>query len=165
MEQLLRENQQRQVVAAARAVATALQDRPRLMESRAGTPEGASPSPGADPEQMRLLLAGLARSGLRIWVIDRKLNLVAVAGSLETPRPADADNVTFGPLERLAHLALRPLFERFLSVPAAPAEEFIPNDVVFGGREVERALDGSPAWRLRPAPANRGIIFSAAHPI
>ena len=155
VEQLLRENQQRQVVASARAVATALQDRPRLMELRADDAQ----------EQVRLLLDGLARSGLRIWVVDRKLDLVAVAGSLGTPGPAEADTVAFGPLERLARLALRPLFERFLDLPAAPAEEFIPNDVVFGGRQVERALDGTPAWRMRPAPARRGIIFSAAHPI
>src|ERR1700675_4655811 len=34
MEKLLRENQEQQVVAAARAIATALQDRPKLLELR-----------------------------------------------------------------------------------------------------------------------------------
>jgi dedicated sortase system histidine kinase len=167
VERLLRDNQQRQIVATARAVATALQDRPRLMELRANAPEAATPPRAvkAAAEEVRLLLAGLARSGLRIWVVDSKLNLVAVVGSLDTPPPAAADEYTFGVVERLVHRALQPVFERVLGLPPAPAEEFIPNDVVFGGREVERALDGSPAWRLRPAPANRGVIFSAAHPI
>jgi dedicated sortase system histidine kinase len=165
MEELLRENQQRQIVSTARAVATALQDRPSLMELRAGAQERPPSVPSIASEQVRLLLAGLARTGLRIWIMDRNLNLVAVAGSLETPRVKDVENVTFGPLEQLVRFALRPVFERLLKTPAAPAEEFIPNDVIFGGREVERALDGSPAWRLRPAPANRGGIFSAAHPI
>jgi len=167
VERLLRDNQQRQIVATARAVATALQDRPRLLELRASAPATENPPRAvkAATEEVQLLLAGLARSGLRIWVVDSKLNLVAVAGSLDTLPPASADEYTFGVLERLVHRALRPVFERVLRVPAAPAEEFIPNDVVFGGREVERALDGSPAWRLRPAPADRGVIFSAAHPI
>src|SRR5262249_31392251 len=47
----------------------------------------------------------------------------------------------------------------------SPAEEFIPNDVVFGGRELERALDGAPAWRRRPAPGGRAVIISVAHPV
>jgi dedicated sortase system histidine kinase len=157
MEELLRANQQRQIVATARAVATALQDRPRL-----GL--GAGALEGAATEQVRLLLAGLARTGLRIWVVDRKLDLVATAGSLEAARADAADALAFGPVERLVHLALRPVFERVLRTPPLPREEFIPNDVVFGGREVERALDGSPAWRARPAPGNR-LIFSAAHPV
>ena len=165
MERLLRENQQQQIVASARAIATALQDRPRLMELRAAAAEGPTPATLAASEQVRLLLAGLARPGLRIWVVDNRLDLVAVAGSLDAPRPAPADDVTFGGLERWVRAALRPVFERVLRPPPRPAEELIPNDVVFGGRELERALDGSAAWRLRPAPANRGSIFSAAHPI
>jgi two-component system sensor histidine kinase ChvG len=159
MERLLRDSQQKQIVATARAVATALQDRPRLLELRAGVLEGAA------TEQVRLILSGLARTGLRIWVVDRKFNLVAAAGNLEAPRREEADDVAFGPIERLVHLALKPVFERVMRAPPPPDEEFIPNDVVFGGREFERALDGSPAWRLRPAPGNRGLIFSAAHPI
>ena len=50
--------------------------------------------------------------GLRIWVVDNKLQLVAVAGDLKGPPPAAPGSVTFGPLERVVHLALRPLFER-----------------------------------------------------
>jgi len=167
MERMLRENQQRQVVATARAVATALQDRERLLDLRAAVPvEGGPPATSEATEEVRLLLASLARAGLRIWVVDSKLRLVAVAGSLDAKPPADAGAATFGPLERLARRALKPVLERVLRPPVLPEEEFIPNDVVFGGREVERALDGTPGWRHRPAAGGGGgVIFSAAHPV
>ena len=88
MESLLRENQEQQLLATARAVATTLQDRPQLMGLRAAAPvEGRPPAAGAVSEQVRILLAGLARAGLRIWVVDGKLNLVAAAGDLGAATP------------------------------------------------------------------------------
>lgn len=162
MEQLLRENQAQQLAATARTVAVALQDRPRLL-----TPPAVAVSdgePAAAHDEARTLLAGLARQGLRIWVIDSKVKLVAAAGSLEAPAPQSASAV-FGPLERAVHFALQPLFERMFRRPAAPGEELIPDDVVFGGRELERALDGAPTTRRRPAPGGRGTILSASHPV
>ncbi|MGH8640117.1 MAG: hypothetical protein ACRET6_00320, partial [Burkholderiales bacterium] len=142
MERLLRQNQEQQLSATARAVATALQDRPQLMGLRAAAPGGTRP-PAASTlsEQVQILLAGLARAGLRIWVIDSKLSLIGAAGDLGAPAPAADDTVTFGPIEKAVRAALRPVFERVLERPVPSAEEFIPNDVVFGGREVERALD------------------------
>ncbi|HKA42186.1 MAG TPA: ATP-binding protein [Burkholderiales bacterium] len=162
IERLLRENQQQQLVATARGVATALQDRPGFM----GTPaDGAAAGARAATDQVQLLIAGLARPGLRIWVVDRKLWLVAVAGDLKGPLPAAPGSVTFGPLEGAVQAALRPIYERLYQRPASPTEEFIPNDVVFGGPEIERALDGAPAWRRRPGPGGRAVILSVAHPI
>ncbi len=165
MERMLRENQEQQLIATARGVATALQDRPGLITAQTPPAEGAPPASGTATEHARLLIAGLARPGLRIWVVDNKLKLVAVAGDLKGPPPAAPGSVTFGPLERVVHLALRPLFERLHATGPAPSEEFIPSDVVFGGRELERALDGSPAWRRRPAPGGRAVILSVAHPV
>ena len=119
MEKLLRQNQEQQVIGAARGIATALQDRPKLLELHgpskkiteikpdAEPPVVATPQPPAegeapklepelDPpkplplpppapattasEEVRVILAGLARAGLRIWVVDSKLQLVATAG-------------------------------------------------------------------------------------
>jgi dedicated sortase system histidine kinase len=166
MEALLRENQEQQLAATARAVATTLQDRPQLIGTRAAAPvEGRSPAASTVSEQVRILLAGLARAGLRIWVVDSKLNLIATAGDLGAPPPATAETVTFGPVEKLVRAALRPLFERVLERPVRPSEEFIPNDVVFGGRELERALDGASTSRRRPAPGGNGVILSVAHPV
>jgi dedicated sortase system histidine kinase len=166
MESLLRENQEQQLAATARAVATTLQDRPQLIGLRAEAPAGGKrPSASVASEQVRILLTGLARAGLRIWVVDSKLNLIAAAGDLGASPPAVDEAVTFGPVEKLVRKALRPVFERVLRAPPPPSEEFIPNDVVFGGREIERALDGASTSRRRPAPSGHGVILSIAHPV
>ena len=219
MERLLRQNQEQQVIAAARGIATALQDRPRLLElhgpsktiaeiSREAPVPGPAPAPAAAaattpaataaegipaadgeagkaeppmdppkplpappavttsaPEEVRVILAGLARAGLRIWVVDSKLRLVATAGNLDHRQKYSGDTASFGPLEKLVSAALEPLFARMFPPPAIPNEEFIPNDVVFGGKELERALDGTPGLRRRPGAQGRTAILSAAHPI
>ena len=106
METLLRENQEQQVIAAARGIATALQDRPRLLElhgptkklneikilpdippTEADTPTDVGgtlkPLPLPPPpepavpqtkvsDEVRVILSGLARAGLRIWVVDSR---------------------------------------------------------------------------------------------
>src|SRR5262249_61712290 len=108
IERLLRENQQQQLVATARGVATALQDRPGFM----GTPaDGAAVGARAATDQVQLLIAGLARPGLRIWVVDRKLWLVAVAGDLKGPLPAAPGSPTFGPPQGGGQAAPRPVHE------------------------------------------------------
>ncbi len=202
MEKLLRENQEQQVIAAARGIATALQDRPRLLELR-GTapkiteikrepePQPAPPEAAADPDapkplpppaapasqiapvahapsasdEVRLIVTGLARAGLRIWVVDTQLQLVATAGDLNFKHKYEGDTSSFGPLETLVNAALQPVFRRMFPPPANPHEEFIPNDVVFGGRELERALDGTPSLKRRPGAQGRSAILSAAHPV
>ncbi len=190
MEKLLRENQEQQVVTTARAIATALQDRPKLIELR-GQPipivEAAKPDPSppatedepvkavplpppAPPaasasEEVRIILAGLARAGLRIWVIDAKLHLVATAGDLEHKQKYSSDAASFGPLEKLVNSVLQPVFRRMFPPPKGAAEEVIPNDVVFGGRELERALDGSPGLRRRAGAQSGGVILAAFHPV
>ncbi len=204
MERLLRQNQEQQVIAAARGIATALQDRPRLLElhgpsrkiteikpdAAPAAAEAAAPAPAenepakAEPEmeppkplpppaavtpsaseEVRVILAGLARAGLRIWVVDGKLRLVATAGSLDHKSRYSGDSGSFGPLEKLVNAALQPLFTRMFPPPQIPNEEFIPNDVVFGGKELERALDGTPGLRRRAGAQGRTAILSAAHPI
>lgn len=215
MENMLRQNQEQQVAAAARGVATALQDRPRLLELR-GPPRKISdikaepqavaieplppppqpsltdetahsetemlpptplpppkplppPEPPAvatsAPEEVRVILAGLARAGLRIWVVDTQLQLVATAGNLYARNKYAADIGSFGPLEKWVNAALQPLFARMFPPLVIPHEEFIPNDVVFGGKQLERALDGTPGMRRRAGTQGRTAILSAAHPI
>jgi dedicated sortase system histidine kinase len=101
---------------------------------------------------------------LRIWVIEGRLTPVATAGSLDAA-PAPAATHVFGPIEHGVHFVLRPIFERMLRAPAVPGEEVIPDDVVFGGRALERALDGAPTMRRRPASSGDGTILSASHPV
>jgi two-component system sensor histidine kinase ChvG len=165
MEHLLRENQVQAVVATARAVATALQDRPRLLELRAPAAEDGSAVPRPVSEEIQFLVTGLARAGSRIWIIDSHLRLVATAGNLDPALVASNDRLAFGPLERAVRLVLQFVFEQVQRPAALPAEEVIPNDVVFGGREIERALDGTPSWRSRKAPDGRTAIITALNPV
>lgn len=159
-EQLLREQQERQLMAAARAIAAALHDRPRLATLREDSPDG-----DAARAEVRALVTGIARAGLRIWVVDNRLRLIAVSGDITDSSALTTDETTFGVVERLVRAALRPLLTRWLESPDLPAEEYIPNDVVFGGREVERALDGAPSLKRRPGPGGSAPIVTVTHPV
>ena len=97
MERALREAQVQAVVGSGRAVAAALQDRPRLLELRA-TNDATPPKPVS--EEIQSLVTGLARPGSRIWVIDSRVRLVATAGTLDMEAAARTENVAFGGLER-----------------------------------------------------------------
>ncbi len=166
MENLLRENQVQAVVATARAVAAALQDRPRLLELRApAAAEGSAAQPRPVSEEIQLLVTGLARAGSRIWIIDSHLRLVATAGNLDPASVAANDRLAFGPLERAVRTVLQFVFEQVQRPAAESVEEVIPNDVVFGGREIERALDGTPSWRSRKAADGRTAIITALNPV
>ena len=166
MERMLRENQIQAVVASARAVATALQDRPRLLELRApGVTEGAASVPRPVSEQVQLLVTGLARLGSRIWVVDSRLRLVATAGTLDPASVARNKDLAFGPLERGVRAVLQFVFERVQPLAPTATEEVIPDDVVFGGREIERALDGTASWRWRKAADGRTAILIALNPV
>src|SRR4051812_36234080 len=83
MEGLMRENQVQAVIATARAVAAALQDRPRRLELRDGGAADEAPVARPVAQEIELLTTGLARAGSRIWIIDSRLRLVAVAGNLD----------------------------------------------------------------------------------
>ena len=166
MESMLRDNQVQTVVATARAVATALQDRPRLLELRSppAAEAGAAP-PRPVSEEMQFLMTGLARAGSRIWLIDSRLNLVAVAGSLDDAPPTLPRNLAFGALERAVRTPLQFLSGHLRQAPQNDGEEIIPNDAIFGGKEIERALDGTPSWRLRSTADRQAAIVTAVHPV
>ncbi len=159
-EQLLREQQERQLTGAARAIAAALNDRPRLATLREKSSDGE-----AARAEVRALVTAVARTGLRIWVIDNQLQLIAVAGDIAGTTGPDPGATTFGSIERVVRAVLRPLLARWLDAPALPSEEFIPNDVVFGGREVERALDGAVSLKRRPGPGGSAPIVTVTHPV
>jgi len=72
MERLLREGQEQALLATARAIATALHDRPQLLDVRPGRPASG---------EMQLILKSLARADSRIWIVDRNQQLLAIAGA------------------------------------------------------------------------------------
>ena len=55
----------------ARAVATALHERPQLLASASGR-----------DDEVDAILLGLQRASSRIWVVDRRYQVIAAAGSL-----------------------------------------------------------------------------------
>src|SRR2546426_3309212 len=73
MESVLREGQEQALVGTARAVATALHDRPELLDLRPGV---------AASGEMERILRSLGRADLRIWIVDRQERLLAITGDL-----------------------------------------------------------------------------------
>lgn len=190
MERFLREGQQQALIATARAVATALHERPQLMRltpvtgtaarqaaavklpsgAEQGAEEAAQASIGeigresATSEErsvaeVNAILRGLERSTARIWVVNRELKLLALAGSLKGPVAQDGPGE--GALSRWGHA----LLARIIPRPAQDFDDAIDRDVLANGREMTRALLGAPASRVRSTADGRAVIVSAAHPI
>lgn len=235
MEALLKEQQEQNLITAARTIATALHDRPSLLRLRprdaalqkerqeaiaafggntgaasAGAP-AVAPAPGtasgdaavaAGPDGMATdatvvvnpvtrapqvtmtilppepppatdevsrIISGLNRAKSRIWVIDKKHQLLALAGSLKAApdpgKPTDAKPPQPSFWDRAENLLLRPLYSRVLTLPTEDFDDALPEDAITNGAEVESALTGIPATRRRATLDNRAVVLSAAHPI
>jgi len=166
MENVLRAAQEQRVIATARAVATALHDRPRLLEFGA-TQEDAKPrrpAARAATQEIELILTGLRRASSRIFVIDQQRRLLAIAGSLRQEAPAGPEPEV-GPWGWVQARLLRPLWAQLLERPPQDFDDAIPEDLLSGGKEVDAALSGVPASRWRPTPDARAVVLGAAHPI
>lgn len=153
MEAVLREGQEQALVATARAVATALHDRPELLDLRPGVPASG---------EMERILRSLGRAESRIWVVDRHQRLLAIAGDLKkkaVPTKASGDF-----LDWLAW-ALRPLTSHLLQRPTEDFDDALTESQISGGAEVRNALQGMQGRRWRQSPDSRAVILSAAHPI
>ena len=172
LERFLLAAQEEALVATARAVATALHERPRLLAYRARSEsdlrseaerelrrlagavignEEQSSGNDADAE-ISAILKGLERASSRIWVVSREYRVLALTGSLKRPDPAPRS---------LAELSLGWLL-------APPTEEFddaIAADAVAAGREVAGALQGAVGTRTRATRDGRAVVVSAAYPI
>ena len=135
MEAVLRDGQEQALVATARAVATALHDRPELLELRPGVP--------ADGEMERIV-RGLGRAHSRIWIVDRQQRLLALAGDLR--KSAAAERASRDPLDWLAR-ALRPVSAFLLERPTEEFDDALPEAVISGAGEVRSALLGMPGRR------------------
>lgn len=181
LERFLGDAQERTLAGTAQAIATALNERPRLFdvqpaaesapESGAVAPERAAPArpptphPGAMAE-IGQILQGLSRTTARIWIVDRNLNVLARAGSLHLPvsaEPAEGDRAGIGAwLERTV---LHPLYARVLK---QPTEDFTDEDIgrtLGDPREVQGALAGILTTDRRTTPDGKAVIVTAAHPI
>jgi len=203
METFLRAGQEQAVIGAARAVATALHDRPRLMELRSDarrvpTPEEAAAAlrtgrvddgtahidgisetaldqlgrgqrrvTDAASAEIDAILQGMGRGQTRIWVVDRQRQLLAVTGSLQR---TDADPPLVPPTSghlggRIEQAVLRPLYTWLLAPPSEDFEDALPETLLSGGRELEKAFSGIPGSRWRHTTDFRATVISAAHPV
>src|SRR5438132_6688033 len=70
VERFLLEGQEQTLLATARAVATALHERPHLLR------------PEREDAEVAAILAGVQRSSSRIWVVNRDLRVISRAGTL-----------------------------------------------------------------------------------
>ena len=184
VERFLLDSQEQALLSTAKAVATALHERPRLMQLsaplqrpqplEADAPlEGAAPVEAAAPvdvvvpvavgseseqagrspdKELADVLQGAQRSDARLWVVNRELKVLAVAGSLKA-----------------ATSQTPPVWRRWLSwLIQPPVEDFddvFDADALINGREVTEALLGAGATRVRKTRDNRAVVISAAYPV
>ncbi|HKI63429.1 MAG TPA: ATP-binding protein [Burkholderiales bacterium] len=189
MERFLLEGEERALLATARAVATALHDRPQLLAAAPrrdddalrreaeqelrrlaqseGQPVAQPPSvalareaavdTGPAQQEIAAILRGVERSSSRIWVVNRRYQVLALAGSLRQPAPREAG----GPLQQAWRHAIGWLIQR----PTEDFAEALPDDVLATGRDITAALQGTPGTRMRRTPDARAVVLSAAYPI
>ena len=117
-------------------------------------------------EEIDAIIASLNRAKSRIWVVDRKRQLLGLAGSLRgapaAAAPADASPSAW---EKLEVALLRPVYQRLLARPNEDFDDSLPETAITSGPEVERALTGIAGARWRNTPDDRAVIISAAHPV
>jgi dedicated sortase system histidine kinase len=144
VERFLLEGQEQTLLATARAVATALHERPHLLAA----------APAREDAEVAAILAGVQRTSSRIWIVNRDLQVLARAGTLRRPAEAASESPWWQPL--VGWLVRR------------PTEDFAearPEDILTGGGDVGAALQGTAATRTRRTQDGLAVVMSAAHPI
>lgn len=170
MERFLLAAQEQALAATARAVATALHDRPQLLAHRPGdnsalrreaerelqrlsnAAENPPPPPPEPDAEITAILKGLQRASSRIWVVSRDYRVLALAGSLrrsEPPSPSAVQNA-------LGWL---------VGAPGGEFDEPIADETFAASREIAAALQGAAGTRTRNTLEGQTLIVSAAHPI
>ena len=142
-ERLLLEGQEQALLATARAVATALHERPQLLTAAAAH---------NDSEIAAILLA-VQRASARIWVVNRRYEVLGLAGHLKRST------------EGTAAPWWQPAVAWLIARPTEDFAEAEPAQVLATGRDIALALQGTPATGTRRTLDGRAVVMSAAHPI
>jgi len=187
MERFLLEGEERALLATARAVATALHDRPSLM--RAPPPRDTDLRREAEEELKRLAAERGEpppdEGAQPTLIIDREES----TGRSDTEEIAEilrgVERTTsriWVVTRELRVLALAGTLRReegaaadeslaarvlgwLIPRPNEDFDEAIADDVLATGREISGALQGRPGFRLRNTPDGKAVVISAAHPI
>jgi two-component system sensor histidine kinase ChvG len=178
LERVLRDAQEQKLAGTAQAVATALHDRARLFDLTpiplaaldaghgAGGPVAPTPHPGAVAE-IAQILQGMSRTTARIWVVDRRLDVLARTGSLHAAAPSpEAEPAGLARVGRwIERTLLHPLYGLVLAQPTEEFAEDSAGEALANMREVDGALAGILTTARRRTPDGRAVIVAAAHPI
>jgi dedicated sortase system histidine kinase len=186
MERFLLEGEEQALLATARAVATALHDRPGLLRARPardndllreaeeelrrlaaerGEPQ---PEPGAETALIIDREEAAAKNeteeiGEILRAVERSTARIWVV-TRELRVLALAGSLRReegGAEETLTRRALGLLIPR----PSEDFDDAIDDDALAAGREISGALQGRPGFRLRNTPDGKAVVISAAHPI
>ena len=170
MERFLLAAQEQALAATARAIATALHDRPQLLAYRPPDESdlrrqaerelqrltGAAPTETAEtaaPDtEITAILRGVQRASSRIWVVSREYRVLALAGSLKRAEP-EAAGLTQWMLGWL------------VGAPGEDFDEAISDEAFAASREIAAALQGASGTRTRHSSDGLTLIVSAAQPI
>ncbi len=186
MERFLLEGEEQALLATARAVATALHDRPGLLRARPsrdddllreaeeelrrlaaerGEPQ---PEPGAETTLIIDREEAAAKNeteeiGEILRAVERSTARIwVVTRELRVLALA-------GSLRREEGAAEETLIRRVLGLliprPSEDFDDAIADDALATGREIAGALQGRPGFRLRNTPDGKAVVISAAHPI
>ncbi len=190
MERFLLEGQEQALLATARAVATALHDRPGLMRARplrdndfrreaeeelrrlAAERGEAEPRPDEGVEPVPPVIIDHEESAARREIEDVAEILKGVERTTSRIWVVTRDLRVLalaGSLRREAGETEETLTQHMLGwlIPR-PSEDFddaIDDDALAAGREISGALQGRPGFRLRNTPDGKAVVISAAHPI
>src|SRR5438552_5481827 len=186
MERFLLEGEEQALLATARAVATALHDRPGLMRARASRDD--DPLREAEEELRRLAAergeAQPEQGAEPTLIIDRE----EAAAKNETEeigeilRAVERSTARIwvvtrelrvlalaGSLRREEAEAEETLTQRVLGLliprPSEDFDDAIDDGAPAPGRDISGALQGRPGFRLRNTPDGKAVVISAAHPI
>ncbi|HEU4647267.1 MAG TPA: hypothetical protein VFS80_17065, partial [Burkholderiales bacterium] len=189
LERVLLAGQERAVLATARAVATALHDRPQLLVAvperddavrreaelelqRLAESEGKLPPPGPAPApiareaelaarqaqaEIAAILRGVQRTESRLWVVNRRYQVLALEGSLRRAVSPQEEGGLRAAWRRIAGWVI--------DRPREDFAEAVPDNVLAAGRDISSALLGTPGTRTRRTPDGRAVVLSAAHPV
>jgi dedicated sortase system histidine kinase len=185
MERFLLEGEEQALLATARAVATALHDRPSLMRApasrdsdvrreaeeelrRLAAERGEPPDEGAGPP---LIIDREESAGRRdteeiaqiLKGVERTTSRIwVVTRDLRVLALAGSLRREGGETEQtVTQRALGLLIPR----PDEDFDDAIADDALATGREIAGALQGRPGFRLRNTPDGKAVVISAAHPI
>ena len=108
-------------------------------------------------DEVAAILRGLDRASARIWVVDKRYRVVALAGSLKPKQAAAALPAWRGWMEAPLRWLMPP--------PPDDFDDTIDADLISTAHEISAAFLGAERTGIRLSPDGKVAIVSAAHPI